>query len=164
MQTWANKLNFSNLGTSNHFGQCETEECNLGCLLEVLSHSGLSRESLFTGTNTVIIEIILCVTVGTINYSGELLCRQWDNNEVDFRGVLGACEWFTHHLTCMGTQNNNSNDGGKSRIFPYMCVNGRRLPGSGRGDWDYQGWGWNMGIYKCVSCAQKTFNGFLRLC
>ena len=50
--------------------------------------------------------------MGTINYSGELLCRLWDNKEVDFRGVLGACEWFTHHLTCMGNQNSNSNDGG----------------------------------------------------
>ena len=69
-----------------------------------------------------------------------LLCQLWDNSEVDFRGVLGACEWFTHHLTCMGTQNNNSNDGGKSRIFPYMCVNGSHIY-SQEWEWDSQGWG-----------------------
>ena len=60
--------------------------------------------------------------MGTINYSGEFMGRQWDNKEVDFRGVLGACEWFTHHLTCLGTQNNNSNEGGalwaKVDFFP----------------------------------------------
>ena len=83
---------------------------------------------------------IICVTMGTIYYSGELLCQLWDNSEVDFRGVLGACEWFTHHLTCMGTQNNNSNDGGKSRIFPYMCVNGSHIY-SQEWEWDSQGWG-----------------------
>ena len=115
-----------------------TGRCNLGCLLEVLSHSGLARESLFTGTNTVIIEIKLCVTVGTINCSGELLCRQWDNKEIDFRGVLGACEWFTHHLTCMGTQNNNSNDGGtlwaKVEFSIYVCEwKSYLLPGVGVG-------------------------------
>jgi len=61
--------------------------------------------------------------MGTISYSGELLCRQWDNSEVDSRGVLGAFEWFAHLLTCMGTQNNNSNDGGalwaKVDFSPY---------------------------------------------
>ena len=49
--------------------------------------------------------------MGTINYSGEFMGRQWDKKEVDYRGALGACEWFTHHLTCMGYQNNSSNDG-----------------------------------------------------
>ena len=34
--------------------------------------------------------------MGTINYSGEFMGRQWDNREVDYRGVLGACECFTH--------------------------------------------------------------------
>ena len=146
MQTWANKLNFSNLVTTSHFGWCVTEGCNLGCLLEVLSHSGLSRESLFTGTNTVIIEIKLCVTVGTINYSGELLCRHWDNKEIDFRGVLGACEWFTHHLTCMGTQNNNSNDGEHFGQIIYVWMDVICTPRSGSGTpraggeiWGYMG-------------------------
>jgi hypothetical protein len=59
----------------------------------------------------------------TINYSGEFMGRQWDNTEVDYRGVLGTCEWFTHHLTCMGYQYNSSNDGralwAKVEIFPY---------------------------------------------
>ena len=82
----------------------------------------------------------ICVTMGTIYYSGALLCQLWDNSEVDFRGVLGACEWFTHHLTCMGTQNNNSNDGGKSRNVPYMCVNGSHIY-SQEWEWDSQGWG-----------------------
>ena len=61
--------------------------------------------------------------MGTISYSGELLCRQWDNSEIDSRGVLGAFEWFAYLLTCMGTQNNNSNDGGalwaKVDFSPY---------------------------------------------
>ena len=81
--------------------------------------------------------------MGTISYSGELLCRQWDNSEVDSRGVLGAFEWFAHHLTCMGTQNNNSNDGehcGQKSIYPiyvrewtpYLLPGvGVRLPGLG---------------------------------
>ena len=76
------------------------------------------------------LEIKISVTMGTIYYIGALLCRLWDNNEVDFRGVLGACEWFTHHLTCMGTQNNNSNDGGalwaKVDFSPYK-VYGTRI-------------------------------------
>ena len=88
----------------DQIGILVSDRCNLGCLIEVLSHSELAQESVFTGTNTVSLKIKLCVTMGTINYSDEFMGRQWDNKEVDFRGVLGACEWFTHHLTCLGTQ------------------------------------------------------------
>ena len=57
MQTWANKLNFSNVITANHFGQCETEGVQPGLSFKVFSHSGLSREILFLGRNTDILEI-----------------------------------------------------------------------------------------------------------
>ena len=91
--------------------------------MEVLSHSGLSGESLFTGTNTVSLEINLSVTMGTINYSGELMCRLWDNERIDSRGVLGDCELLKHHLTGIGCQSTNTNDGRalgeKVEISPY---------------------------------------------
>jgi hypothetical protein len=75
----------------NHQVCCGLSIKQPGLSLEVLSHSGLAQESVFTGTNTLVRDKI-SVTMGTINYSDEFMCRLWDSRRVDFRGVLGACE------------------------------------------------------------------------
>jgi hypothetical protein len=94
----------------NHQFCCGLSIKQPGLSLEVLSHSGLAQESVFTGTNTLVRDKI-SVTMGTINYSGVLLCRLWDNEMIDSRGLLGACEYLAHHLTCIQCQSTNTNDG-----------------------------------------------------